>query len=125
VSQYTKLALLLISQSQKKDLPKDEQEKRRLRRERNKIAATKCREKRRAHSTHITSEYAQVSSRTKQLEEEIGVLQRERDELTRLLDTHFCCNPSLAPLPQHINPNELFVKTEPVTPRQLKPEPRF
>lgn len=137
VNEYTKLALLLIAQSQQKDISREEQEKRRLRRERNKIAATKCREKRRAHSANVDKEWDQVSNAHKQLEEEISVLKRERDELARLLDTHCCHNPSLgrssssrltnlsapANRPTPAAPQrQMFIKSEPMPP-PMKTEP--
>lgn len=137
-SEYTKLALLLISQSQKKKYSREEEEKRRVRRERNKVAATKCRIKRRAHSTNIGSQYNEVVATQKQLEQEIGCLQREKEELKSLLETHYCKktfhSPS-SPLPPPYEPPTtqpppyqsptspamsfgelLFVKSEPDTP---------
>ena len=41
-------------------ISQEEEEKRRVRRERNKVAATKCREKRKAHTVHVRHEYAEV-----------------------------------------------------------------
>jgi len=89
-SDYTKLALILISQSQKKKYSREEEEKRRVRRERNKVAATKCRIKRRAHSTNVGTEYSEVVATQKKLEDEIECLQREKAELQSLLKTHYC-----------------------------------
>ena len=57
---YQRLTVYLPTRSLQ-TLSKEEEEKRRIRRERNKIAATKCRQKRRAHSTNVGSEYNQVS----------------------------------------------------------------
>eukprot|EP00116_Pleurobrachia_bachei_P010253 sb/3470515/ len=138
-NRYTQLALLLVSQGQNQNLSREEEEKRRIRRERNKVAATKCREKRKAHSVFVRHEYSRVTEQTKKLEEQIMCLKRERDELSRLLDTHECANPSLggsqganmyhqhtqqqqqqqAPILMHPGPmlgttlTDLFIKTEP------------
>ena len=43
------------------NLSRAEEEKRRVRRERNKVAATKCREKRKAHSGYVRHEYSKVT----------------------------------------------------------------
>lgn len=93
-NRYTQLALLLVSQSQGQNLSREEEEKRRVRRERNKVAATKCREKRKAHSVYVRHEYGKVTDTTKQLEDQISSLRRERDELMRILDSHECCIPN-------------------------------
>ncbi|XP_063683993.1 protein FosB-like [Bolinopsis microptera] len=119
VNDSINMALLLLHHSQKKILSKDEEEKRRIRRERNKIAATKCRQKRRAHSTNVDSEYNQVIAKTKHLEEQIGALQREKEELKQLLETHYCHKPTTPGFSQDLPPStfaELFVKREPETP---------
>ncbi|KAL5271996.1 hypothetical protein ACHWQZ_G000259 [Mnemiopsis leidyi] len=134
-NRYTQLALLLVSQSQSQNLSREEEEKRRVRRERNKVAATKCREKRKAHSVYVRHEYGKVTDTTRNLEEQILALKRERDELIRILDTHDCNNPSLERAAQgsqmcqqqqslQYNPGqaqmispsltEMFIKSEPV-----------
>jgi len=94
-NRYTQLALLLVSQSQGQNLSREEEEKRRVRRERNKVAATKCREKRKAHSVYVRHEYGSVTDTTRSLEDQISALKRERDELVRILGTHECNNPGL------------------------------
>jgi len=119
VNESINLALILLSQSQKKKLSKEEEEKRRIRRERNKIAATKCRQKRRAHSNNVGSEYSQVCATQKQLQEEIGALEREKAELKQLLETHRCHKPATPGFSYDIPPSsfaELFIKAEPETP---------
>jgi len=124
VNDSINIALLLLHQSQKKTLSKEEEEKRRIRRERNKIAATKCRQKRRAHSNNVGSEYNQVCAKQKDLEEQIGALQREKEELKQLLETHYCHKPTTPGFSHDIPPSsfaDLFVKTEPETPN-LKQE---
>lgn len=113
-NRYTQLALLLVSQSQNQ-LSREEEEKRRVRRERNKVAATKCREKRKAHSVFVRHEYSQVSDTTKRLEEQISSLKRERDELLRLLDNHQC----------HIRQSEHHHDQQLMPDMFIKPEPRF
>jgi len=124
VNDSINIALLLLHQSQKKKLSKEEEEKRRIRRERNKIAATKCRQKRRAHSSNVGSEYNQVCAKQKHLEEQIGALQREKEELKQLLETHYCHKPNTPGFSHDLPPSsfaDLFVKTEPETP-SLKQE---
>jgi len=124
VNDSINIALLLLHQSQKKKLSTEEEEKRRIRRERNKIAATKCRQKRRAHSTNVGSEYNQVCAKQKHLEEQIGALQREKEELKQLLETHYCHKPTTPGFSHDLPPTsfaDLFVKAEPETP-SLKQE---
>jgi len=89
-SKCTQLALMLLAQSQGQNLSRAEEEKRRVRRERNKVAATKCREKRKAHSSYVRHEYSKVTDTTKQLEDQITLLRREKDELQKILQSHEC-----------------------------------
>jgi len=100
-----KIAMILLNQSEKPALSKAEEEKRRIRRERNKIAATKCRQKRRAHSVNVDSEYNKVLEESQRLEAQVTAARREKEELKRLLETHYPCK---------LNKG---IKKEPVTPR--------
>lgn len=55
----------------------------------------------------------------KQLQEEIGALEREKAELKQLLETHRCHKPATPGFSYDIPPSsfaELFIKTEPETP---------
>ena len=52
--------VIWLSTFQGQNLSREEEEKRRVRRERNKVAATKCREKRKAHSVYVRHEYGKV-----------------------------------------------------------------
>lgn len=96
-SKCTQLALMLLAQSQGQNLSRAEEEKRRVRRERNKVAATKCREKRKAHSGYVRHEYSKVTDTTKQLEDQITLLRREKDELQKILQSHECRIPEQQP----------------------------
>ncbi|CAB3994892.1 cyclic AMP-dependent transcription factor ATF-3-like [Paramuricea clavata] len=65
-------------------------EKRRVRRERNKLAASKCRKKRKDHVRNLVESYEELEECNKNLETEIEKLHSEIRELEKMLDTHPC-----------------------------------
>lgn len=69
-------------------LSPEEEEKRRLRRERNKHAAAKCRQKRVDLTNQLLAETEKLESEQAKLQNEIKAFQREKDELEFILDAH-------------------------------------
>ncbi|XP_046847909.1 jun dimerization protein 2-like [Xenia sp. Carnegie-2017] len=68
----------------------DDAEKRRVRRERNKLAASKCRKKRKDHVRSLVESYEYLEVCNKNLETEIEKLRCEITELEKILDNHPC-----------------------------------
>lgn len=68
----------------------DERDKVLQKREKNKVAAEKCRVKRREKMHHVRIEYDEYLESNEALEKEIRKLQEERDNLERLLKQHNC-----------------------------------
>jgi len=71
-------------------LTKEEEEKRRLRRERNKVAASKCRERRRLKMERLSREAEDLIEQNKVLTTDIHDLQLEKDNLISKLRNHHC-----------------------------------
>jgi len=67
-----------------------EEERRRLRRERNKVAASKCRNKRKEHIKSLMKESEELENRNSSLQNEINTLQSEIKQLESMLDSHRC-----------------------------------
>ncbi|XP_065056799.1 jun dimerization protein 2-like isoform X2 [Rhopilema esculentum] len=67
-----------------------EEERRRVRRERNKVAASKCRNKRKEHIKHLMKESEELENRNSSLQNEINTLQSEIKQLESMLDSHRC-----------------------------------
>lgn len=68
----------------------EEGERRKLRRERNKVAASKCRNKRKEHVRYLTKESDDLENKNNDLQDEISLLQAEIKELETMLDSHRC-----------------------------------
>ena len=68
----------------------DERDKVLSKREKNKVAAEKCRVKRREKMQHVRVEYEEYLVANESLERDIQDLQDEKDELERLLKCHRC-----------------------------------
>ncbi|XDV43679.1 hypothetical protein PO909_012118 [Leuciscus waleckii] len=86
---------------------KQEEEKRRVRRERNKLAAAKCRNRRRELTDMLQGETEKLEEEKADLQKEIETLQKEKDKLEFMLVAH---NPNLhsqqcAPLPLTMRSN--------------------
>lgn len=71
-------------------LTPEEEQRRKLRRERNKVAASKCRMKRKEHVNTLRQAAEELESANSQLETEIAYLTAERDQLEMMLDAHVC-----------------------------------
>ncbi|XP_056150717.1 fos-related antigen 1a isoform X2 [Lampris incognitus] len=69
-------------------LSPEEVERRRVRRERNKLAAAKCRNRRRELTDTLQSETDQLEDEKSRLQKEIAELQKERDKLELVLEAH-------------------------------------
>ncbi|KAG9265666.1 protein c-Fos [Astyanax mexicanus] len=66
----------------------EECERRRARRERNRIAAARCRDRRRILTDTLQNETERLEHVKSQLEEEIAGLERERERLELILEAH-------------------------------------
>nr|XP_061806397.1 protein c-Fos-like [Nerophis lumbriciformis] len=73
---------------QKDKLSKEEDERRRIRRERNKIAAAKCRNRRRELIDTLQAETDQLEDEKSNLQSEIAELLKEKERLERVLSSH-------------------------------------
>ncbi|KAM9376530.1 fos-related antigen 1a isoform 1-T2 [Pholidichthys leucotaenia] len=69
-------------------LSSEELERRRLRRERNKLAAAKCRNRRRELTDSLQSETDQLEDEKSRLQKEIAELQKEKEKLELVLEAH-------------------------------------
>jgi hypothetical protein len=69
-------------------LSPEEEERRRMRRERNKHAAAKCRQKRVDLTNQLLAETEKLESEQAKLQNEIKSFQREKDELEFILEAH-------------------------------------
>uniref|UniRef100_A0A673CHC3 BZIP domain-containing protein n=1 Tax=Sphaeramia orbicularis TaxID=375764 RepID=A0A673CHC3_9TELE len=114
-------------------LTPEEEEKRRVRRERNKLAAAKCRNRRRELTEMLQGETEKLEEEKADLQKEIETLQKEKDKLEFMLVAHnpVCKLPNeerhqpsqqqqCAPLPLTMRPmstrghmNQVVVKQEP------------
>ncbi|XP_020491427.1 fos-related antigen 1a [Labrus bergylta] len=69
-------------------LSREEMERRRVRRERNKLAAAKCRNRRRELTDTLQNETDQLEDEKSRLKKEIADLQKEKDKLELVLEAH-------------------------------------
>ncbi|XP_062380427.1 fos-related antigen 1a isoform X2 [Sardina pilchardus] len=69
-------------------LSPEEQERRRVRRERNKMAAAKCRNRRRELTDTLQTETDQLEDDKSRLQKEIANLQKEKEKLELVLEAH-------------------------------------
>ncbi|KAK3522573.1 hypothetical protein QTP86_024992 [Hemibagrus guttatus] len=74
--------------AQKEQLSPEEEERRRLRRERNKLAAAKCRDRRRQLTDSLQAETDSLEEEKAALEAEISGLMKEKEQLELLLMSH-------------------------------------
>ncbi|XP_028995087.1 fos-related antigen 2 isoform X2 [Betta splendens] len=123
-------------------LTPEEEEKRRVRRERNKLAAAKCRNRRRELTEMLQGETEKLEEEKADLQKEIENLQKEKDKLEFMLVAHnpVCKLPmeerhqphqqQCAPLPLTMRPNmaaqaqmnQVIVKQEPQDDDVSKPQ---
>ncbi|XP_041420148.1 fos-related antigen 2 isoform X2 [Xenopus laevis] len=99
-------------------LPPEEEEKRRIRRERNKLAAAKCRNRRRELTDKLQAETEKLEQEKSGLQKEIAELQKERDKLEFMLVAHSpACKISTndrTNCSQSVRPVKVVIKKEPV-----------
>ncbi|XP_053305668.1 fos-related antigen 1 [Spea bombifrons] len=69
-------------------LTPEEEERRRIRRERNKIAAAKCRNRRKELTDYLQAETDKLEEEKSSLQKEIAELQKQKDKLELILDAH-------------------------------------
>nr|KAG5710740.1 hypothetical protein BaRGS_035142 [Batillaria attramentaria] len=69
-------------------LSPEEEERRRVRRERNKLAAAKCRQRRVDHTNTLVEETEKLEAEKSDLENEIHTLQQQKDQLEFILQAH-------------------------------------
>ncbi|XP_062492271.1 protein FosB isoform X2 [Pezoporus occidentalis] len=74
--------------SREETLTPEEEEKRRVRRERNKLAAAKCRNRRRELTDRLQAETDQLEEEKAELESEIAELRKEKERLELVLAAH-------------------------------------
>ncbi|XP_027488939.1 protein fosB, partial [Corapipo altera] len=74
--------------SRDETLTPEEEEKRRVRRERNKLAAAKCRNRRRELTDRLQAETDQLEEEKAELESEIAELRKEKERLEFVLVAH-------------------------------------
>lgn len=82
-------------------LTADEQERRRIRRERNKVAASKCRKKRKEHVKTLVEASEELELQNSDLQGQISKLQAEIKQLEFMLDSHSCAKYSHIPQDDH------------------------
>ncbi|XP_026085164.1 fos-related antigen 2-like isoform X2 [Carassius auratus] len=97
-------------------LTPEEEEKRRVRRERNKLAAAKCRNRRRELTEMLQGETEKLEEEKADLQKEIETLQKEKDKLEFMLVAH---NPvcKLPPEERHQNSHSQQCAPLPLTMR--------
>ncbi|KAJ2953186.1 hypothetical protein O0L34_g761 [Tuta absoluta] len=70
------------------DVSPEEEERRKIRRERNKMAAARCRKRRLDHTNELQDETDKLEEKKQALQEEIRKLNQDKDQLTAILQTH-------------------------------------
>ncbi|CAH0773985.1 unnamed protein product [Bemisia tabaci] len=71
-----------------KSISPEEEERRQVRRERNKLAAARCRKRRLDHTNELLEETEGLEEKKQMLQNELTLLQREKEELESLLESH-------------------------------------
>uniref|UniRef100_A0A8C5MLB7 FOS like 1, AP-1 transcription factor subunit n=1 Tax=Leptobrachium leishanense TaxID=445787 RepID=A0A8C5MLB7_9ANUR len=92
----------------------EEDERRRVRRERNKVAAAKCRNRRKELTDYLQGETDKLEDEKSSLQKEIAELQKQKDKLELILDAHqpICKIPGSDHRDQKVR-SPRTVKTEP------------
>ncbi|CAH1637629.1 unnamed protein product [Spodoptera littoralis] len=75
------------------DLSPEEEERRKIRRERNKMAAARCRKRRLDHTNELQEETDKLEEKKQSLQEEIRKLNHDREQLESILHTHMLSCP--------------------------------
>ncbi|XP_075223039.1 transcription factor kayak isoform X2 [Lycorma delicatula] len=74
-----------------KSISPEEEERRQIRRERNKLAAARCRKRRLDHTNELLEETECLEEKKQSLQSEIQTLQMQKEELEFLLEAHKSC----------------------------------
>lgn len=86
-------------------LSPEEEERRKVRRERNKMAAARCRKRRLDHTNELQDETEELEVKKQSLQAEIRQLQQDSENLERILEKHrACCRLARAPSPPDVKP---------------------
>ncbi|XP_045176668.1 fos-related antigen 1-like isoform X2 [Mercenaria mercenaria] len=91
------------------EISPEEAARRNLRRERNKVAAAKCRQRRVDHTNRLLNETDKLEAEGQAIEQEIQALQQEKDQLEFILQAH---NPICKINGSHPNSSHLSVKVK-------------
>lgn len=75
------------------DLTPEEEERRKIRRERNKMAAARCRKRRLDHTNELQDETDKLEEKKQLLQEEIRKLNSDREQLEAILQSHLLSCP--------------------------------
>lgn len=113
------------------NLSPEEEEKRKIRRERNKLAAARCRKRRVDHTNELIEEVDGLEKKKLNLQNEIQQLQQEKEDLEFLLEAHRAhCRLQGRTSPLDIKPVATVipiiqkVKTEPIDSLDGPPSPK-
>jgi len=68
----------------------EEEERRRIRRERNKVAAFKCRQRRKEHMQKLQDESDELNDENSALENELAALKAQKEQLESMFRRHKC-----------------------------------
>jgi len=90
------------TKSQPKGLTPEDEDRRRRRRERNKIAATKCRMKKRERTQNLIKESEVLDTQNVDLKNQVRLLETERRKLKDMLQSHRCQRPGGYQLPNQL-----------------------
>ncbi|XP_063387237.1 transcription factor kayak isoform X3 [Cydia fagiglandana] len=92
------------------DISPEEEERRKIRRERNKMAAARCRKRRLDHTNELQDETDKLEEKKHALQEEIRKLNADKDQLQTILQTHLrtCKLARRAPSPPDVKPFEEY-----------------
>lgn len=108
------------------NLSPEEEEKRRVRRERNKMAAARCRRRREDRTKELLTETGILESKKRALQTEVEELEREKQDLEFLLESHKSSCKRLARQENsllHIKPDPEIVNTLLSLADRIKAEP--
>ncbi|KAL4705753.1 hypothetical protein ACJJTC_018352 [Scirpophaga incertulas] len=92
------------------DLSPEEEERRKIRRERNKMAAARCRKRRLDHTNELQDETDKLEEKKRSLEEELRCLTSDREHLESVLQHHLasCRLARRAASPPDVKPFEAY-----------------
>ncbi|KAK3908238.1 Activating transcription factor 3 [Frankliniella fusca] len=109
----------------KEELTPEDEERRRRRRERNKVAATKCRIKKRERTVNLVQESEILESQNYELKSQIQELETQRRRLVDMLSSHSptCTRPGHVHQAQAVAPQQHYDLYSPTYPAAPGPAP--